>query len=200
VARVPYLEMGSLGPGPEDPTPYSADWVSDHNIHRAMANHPEALRVFWPRIGMWLRGKSSLEPRLRELAIIQTSYTTASGYEFAHHVHFAKTIGVTEDDVWALIDESHGKTSQLSELESAVIRMARTLTTDIAIDDDTWTYLHEQLGTQCLLELVLAVSYYNHIIRLVTALQVGIESEDGEEDLQPYLDTFNAPPEIGRWR
>lgn len=200
MARVPYLEMQSLGPGPEDPTPYNADWVSDHNIHRAMANHPEALRVFWPRIGTWLRGKSSLEPRLRELAIIQASYTTASGYEFAHHVHFAKSVGVTEEDVFALIDESKGKPSHLSELESAAIRATRTLTTDIDIDDDTWNFLDDQLGTECLLELVLAVSYYNHIIRLVTALQVEIESEEGEEDLKPYLERFDAPEEIGRWR
>jgi alkylhydroperoxidase family enzyme len=200
MVRVPYLEMQSLGPGPEDPTPYNPDWVSDHNIHRAMANHPEALRVFWPRIGMWLRGKSSLEPRLRELAIIQTSYTTASGYEFAHHVHFAKSVGVTEEDVLALIDESKGKQSHLNELDSAAIRLARTLTTDIDVDDTTWNFLHDRLGTECLLELVLAVSYYNHIIRLVTALQVGIQSEEGEEDLKPYLDKFDAPEEIGRWR
>lgn len=200
MARVPYLQMQSLGPVPTDPTPYSADWVSDHNIHRAMANHPEALRVFWPRIGTWLRGKSSLEPRLRELAIIQASYMTASGYEFAHHVHFAKSIGVTEKDVFAIIDETKNTPSHLSKLESAAIRAARTLTTDIEIDDNTWSFLHDQLGTECLMELVLVVSYYNHIIRLVTALHIGIESEDGEEDLKPYLEKFDAPADIGRWR
>lgn len=62
MVRVPYLEMSSLEPMPDDPSPYNPDWLSEHNLHRAMANHPEALRVFWPRIGTWLHGKGASPP------------------------------------------------------------------------------------------------------------------------------------------
>jgi len=198
--RLPFVEMQTLKPILEDPSPYNPDWLSDHNIHRVMGNHPEALRVFWPRIGTWLRGKSSLDVRFRELAIIQASYITASGYEFAHHVEYARSVGVTEEDVFAIIEESKGNPSHLSRLDSIVIRVARTLTTQIEIDDADWALLKVELGTECLIELVLAVSYYNHIIRLVTALQIGIESEEGEEKLKPHLEKFAPPKEIGRWR
>ena len=80
MALFPYVDMETLDPIRDDPSPYNPDCISGHNIHRAMAHHPEALRVFWPRIGTWIRGKSILDPRLRELAIIQASYVTACGY------------------------------------------------------------------------------------------------------------------------
>ncbi|MGF1617478.1 MAG: carboxymuconolactone decarboxylase family protein [Acidimicrobiia bacterium] len=201
MVRVPYIDVETLDPIPVDPSPYDPDWISTHNIHRAMANHPEALRVFWPRIGTWIRGKSSLEPRLRELAIIQASYITASGYEFSHHVHYAEQVGVTHEEVLAIIAETNGEKSTLSELERNVLKAARDLTVDLQIDDATWSFLEEQLGHVPLIELVLVTSYYNHIIRLVAALQIGVDGgEEGEAALASYLERYPPPHQIGRWR
>jgi len=200
MVRIPYVDMETLDPIREDPSPYNPDWISDHNIHRAMAHHPEALRVFWPRIGTWIRGKSTLAPRLRELAIIQASYVTASGYEFSHHVHYAEQVGVTHEDVLAIIAETNGQASKLNELERSVVKAARDLTVNLQIDDATWSFLEEQLSRVHLTEMVLVISYYNHVIRLVAALQIGIESEEGEATLAPYLDRYPAPHQIGRWR
>jgi len=201
MVRVPYIDMEMLAPLPDDPSPYNPDWLSANNIHRAMANHPEALRVFWPRIGAWMRFKSTLEPRLRELAIIQASYVTASGYEFAHHVHYAESIGMTHEDILAIIDESNGKTSNLTELERTVLKAARDLTLKLQIDDATWALLDAHLRRENLIELVLVTSYYNHIIRLVTALQIGIEGgKEHETSLAPYLERYAPPSDIGVWR
>ncbi len=43
-------------------------------------------------------------------------------------------------------------------------------------------------------------SPYNHVIRLVAALQIGIESEEGEATLAPCLERYPAPHQVGRWR
>jgi len=201
MVRVPYIDMETLDPLAEDPTPYNPEWVSGNNIHRAMAHHPEALRVFWPRIGTWMRYKSGLDQRLRELAIIQASYVTASGYEFAHHVHFAETIGITHDDILAIIDESNGKPGALPDLERAVLKAARDLTLTVEIADETWAYLAANLRREHLIELVLVTSYYNHVIRLVTALQIGIEDGRAHEtSLAPYLERYAPPASVGYWR
>jgi len=201
MVRVPYIDMETLEPLREDPSPYSPDWISGNNIHRAMSNHPEALRVFWPRIGAWMRFKSTLDERLRELAIIQASYVTASGYEFAHHVHFAESIGMTHEDILAIIDESNGKPSSLPELERTVLKAARELTLNVEIADDTWAVLEAQLCRENLIELVLVTSYYNHVIRLVTALQIGIEGgREHETTLAPYLERYAPPASVGYWR
>lgn len=201
MVRVPYIDMETLDPISADPSPYDPDWISTHNIHRALAHHPEALRVFWPRIGKWIRGKSSLAPRLRELAIIQTSYVTASGYEFSHHVHYAESVGVSNEDVLAIIAESNGQTSHLGDVERSILRAARDLTLDVQIDDATWSLLDAHLGRMALIELVLVTSYYNHIVRLVAALQIGVEEGDeGEAALASYLQLYPPPPGIGQWR
>ena len=201
MALFPYVDMETLDPIRDDPSPYNPDWISGHNIHRAMAHHPEALRVFWPRIGTLIRGKSILDPRLRELAIIQASYVTACGYEFSHHVHYAATVGVTHEDVLAIIAETNGEHSGLHPLERTVIKAARDLTVNLQIDDATSSYLEDHLGRVCFIELVLVTSYYNHIIRLVTALQIGVEGGDpGEAALVSYLKNYDQPPQIGRWR
>lgn len=200
MARVPYHDVESLDPIPEDPTPYDPAWTSTHNLHRAMANHPEALRVFWPRIGKWIRGKSLLEPRLRELAIIQASYVTASAYEFAHHVRYAEEVGVTHEDIIAIIAETNGEKSTLDELERNVAKAARDLTLELQIDDATWSFLEEQLGHERLIEMVLVTSYYNHIIRLVAALHIEVESNDGKTPLADFLERYPPPQHIGSWR
>ena len=201
MVRVPYIDMETLDPLLEDPSPYTPQWVSGNNIHRAMANHPEALRVFWPRIGTWMRFKSTLDQRLRELAIIQVSYVMASGYEFAHHVHFGETIGITHDDILAVIDASNGKPCALTELERAVLKAARELTLNVEIADDTWSFLESHLRREHLIELVLVTSYYNHVIRLVAALQIGFEDGRAHEtSLAPYLERYAPPASVGSWR
>jgi len=166
-----------------------------------MANHPEALRVFWPRIGTWLHGKGGLAARLRELAIIQSSYVTASGYEFAHHVTLAMTKGLTHDDILAIIDQSSGKASGLSAFERSVLKAARDLTLHAQIDDETRAVLEGGLSRKDLIELVVVTSYYNHIIRLVSALRITLDDGHAKETgLKAVLERCPPPPGIGVWR
>lgn len=202
MARVPYLEMDSLDPMPEDPSPYNPDWASDHNLHRAMANHPEALRVFWSRIGTWLHTKGGLAERLRRFAIIQASYVTANGYEFAHHVNGALNSGaLTHEDILAMIDESNGKETDLSAFERSVLKMARDLTLKCEVDDETWAALEAEMDIKDLLELVLSTSYYNHNIRLTAALKITLDDGHAKEiGLKSVLERYPPHPSIGVWR
>ncbi|MEZ6154146.1 MAG: hypothetical protein R3C09_28955 [Pirellulaceae bacterium] len=199
--RVPYIDMETLDPIREDPTPYDPDFVTDHNLHRAMSNHPELVRVFWPRIGKWIHTQSTIARRLRELAIITASYVTASGYEFAWHAHGAvENCGFTHDDLLGIIAEANGETSTLNELDRHVCKAARDLTLDTQIDDATWSFLEKELGIKQLLELVVTTSYYNHVIRVVGAVKISIEGENGEADREPYLKRYSPPKHVGTWR
>ncbi|MEZ6131065.1 MAG: hypothetical protein R3C59_20530 [Planctomycetaceae bacterium] len=56
----------------------------------------------------------------------------------------------------------------------------------IQIDDATWSFLEKELGIKQLLELVVTTSYYNHVIRVVGAVKISIEGENGEADREPY--------------
>ena len=188
MARVPYLDKQDL---PEDQQHLIARPI---NLLRALANNPDAMQVF-SHIGMWIRHEVPLDPRLRELAILQVGYVTGSSYEFSHHVKIGGGFGVTPEDIDAILAETRGVTTSLPELDRTVLRAARDLTNDIQIADDDWQTLEAALGRERLMELVLVISYYNHVVRVLAALQVDVEEEWSEP-----LTTYSPPDHLEAWR
>jgi alkylhydroperoxidase family enzyme len=187
MARVPYLTVEDLAP--------EHHWLLERpaNIFRALANNPDAWRPF-STAGRWIRFEAPVDPRLREMAILQVGYVTACAYEFAHHVEIGKRFGVTEEDIDAIIRETAGEGSGLPALDVAVLAAARMLTTDTDLSDELWSTLEEGLGREHVIELVLVIGYYNHIVRVLRALRV--ELEDGYADV---LDAY-PPPAGATWR
>lgn len=188
MARVPYVNKEDL---PEEQRHLIGRPI---NLLRALANNPDAMQAF-SGIGMWIRHEAPLDPRLRELAILQVGYATGSGYEFSHHVEIGQNFGVTEADIEAMIAESKGEESALPALDRAVLRAARDLTIDVQLADETWQELEEGLGRERLLELILVISYYNHAVRVLSALQV-----DVEEEWAAPLAKYSPPEKFGAWR
>ena len=62
------------------------------------------------------------------------------------------------------------------------------MTVDLRISDDTFAELQRELDNERLTDLVVAISFYNGLVRLLEAMQV-----DVEEDYLPYLDEFPLP-------
>jgi len=91
MARVPYLEPADLAPENRD--------LLKRNItlHRALVNSPEATRSFLG-LARYIRFQSRLDPRLREMAILQVGYSAKSPYEYSHHIKIAREFGVSDDD------------------------------------------------------------------------------------------------------
>jgi alkylhydroperoxidase family enzyme len=102
MARVPYLDKSDLPPELQD--------ILNRPIalNRAMANSPHAARAFGVP-AMYIRHKSKLDPRLREMAILQVGYLAKSPYEYSHHVKIGREFGVTDDDIRAIGEETAGR-------------------------------------------------------------------------------------------
>lgn len=181
MALVPYLVESDLD---ESDRPLLARPI---NLFRALVNSPEGLRHF-AGTGRWIRHGCELDPRLRELAILQVGYLTASAYEFSHHIEIGHDFGVTDDDITGMIDETHGRDSELGELEKTVLRAARQITADKRTDTDTWAALEAALGRARLVDLVIVVAHYNAVVRILGTLQI-----DLEPGYARYLDAFPLP-------
>lgn len=154
------------------------------NLFRALANSPEALRHF-NVLGTWIRHGCELDPRLRELAILQVGYLTASPYEWSHHVKIGRDFGVTDEDLTGLMAATRGEPHPFGELESAVLSAARELTEQQRVTDSTWETLGRHLDDGRRVDLVLVASFYNAVVRVLGGLQV-----DVEPDYQGYLEQF----------
>jgi alkylhydroperoxidase family enzyme len=87
-------------------------------------------------IGGYIRFKSKLDPRLRELAILQVGWMEKSEYEFTHHVKIGKEFGVTDADIRGMMAETEGTPSNLEPLAKAILKGAREMVRacDVGLD------------------------------------------------------------------
>ena len=106
MARLPYLEADQVAPE------YRDMLKRNTNLHKLLVNSPDMARAF-NGVGSYIRFKSKLDPRLRELAILQVGWMEKSEYEFTHHVKIGKEFGVTDEDIEGLMAETEGKPSKL---------------------------------------------------------------------------------------
>ena len=124
MARVPYLNQSDLPPEHQE---LLARPIA---LNRAMANSPNASRAM-SVLAMYIRHKSKLDARLRELAILQVGYLAKQPYEWSHHV---------------------------------------------------------KLGREQVIDLTLAIAFYNSVVRILGTLQIDVEPE-----YQRYLEEHPLP-------
>ena len=181
MARVPYLEPSDLAPEDQDLLKRPI-W-----LFKALVNSPKAARAFGG-LGSYIRYGSKLDPRLRELAILQVGWLARSPYEWSHHVKLGHDFGVTDDDIRALIDDTEGRPTSLDRLSRLVLKAAREMTGQGAMAEATFATLQAELGNELVVDLTLAIGFYNAVVRVLATLQI-----DVEPDYQPYLDRFPLP-------
>jgi alkylhydroperoxidase family enzyme len=181
MARVPYLNQSDLPPEHQE---LLARPIA---LNRAMANSPNASRAM-SVLAMYIRHKSKLDARLRELAILQVGYLAKQPYEWSHHVKLGREFGVTDDDIRAIANETAGRPTKLDELSKAVLRAAREMTNDLAMSDATFATLEKALGREQVIDLTLAIAFYNSVVRILGTLQIDVEPE-----YQRYLEEHPLP-------
>ena len=184
MARVPYLDKDDLAPENQDLLSRTI------SLNRALVNSPEACRAFG-RVGQFIRYKSKLDARLRELAILQVGYLARSPYEWSHHVKIGYDFGVSDEDIKGLIDDTHGRSNGLDARTRLVLRSAREIANDGGMGQTTWDALHKELSAELMVDLTLTISFYCAVVRVLATLQI-----DVEPDYQPYLDRYPLPAKI----
>ncbi len=181
MARIPYLTRDDLAPKDK------ALLDRDIALNRMLAHTPNGARAFG-RLGGFIRSQSRLDPRLREMAILQVGYVARSPYEFSHHIKIGHDFGVSDNDIRALIAETEGRASDLRELDRAVLRAAREMADDGAVSPETFAILERELDNERLVDLVITIAFYCGVVRLLATLEVDVEPE-----YQQYLEQFPLP-------
>jgi alkylhydroperoxidase family enzyme len=181
MARVPYLNVADLPPEQQDllKRPIA--------LFKALVNSPGGARAF-SALGQFIRYGSKLDPRLRELAILQVGWLARSPYEWSHHVKIGHDFGVSDDDIRGLIDESAGRESGLDPLARSILRAAREMTEQGAMTDATFAEVQAALGNEQVVDLTLTIAFYNAVVRVLATLRI-----DVEDDYLPYLRQFPLP-------
>jgi alkylhydroperoxidase family enzyme len=181
MARVPYLQKSDLAAEQQDLL------ARNITLFQALVNSPNAARAF-SALGQFIRFKSRLDPRLRELAILQVGYLARQPYEWSHHIKIGRDFGVSDADIKALIADSDGKANDLEPLAKSVLKAAREMTTDLSISDATYAELKGSLDDERLIDLTITIAFYNAVVRVLHTLKI-----DVEDTYQGYLAEFPLP-------
>src|SRR5258708_32938064 len=102
MARLPYLDKSDLLPEHQDLL------ARNLNLYRVLAHSPRAARSL-NTLATYIRDGSRLDPRLRELAILQASYLTRPAWGYSHHIRTGPEIGLSADDVRGGGDGTSGR-------------------------------------------------------------------------------------------
>ena len=181
MARVPDLSVEDLAEADRDllKRPIA--------LHKALTNSPKAARAF-SGLGQFIRYGSRLDPRLREMAILQVGWQARSPYEWSHHVKIGKDFGVSHADILGLIAESEGRDSGLEPLAKLVLLAAREAAAGPGVSEGTYKALAAQFDHELMVELVVTISFYCAVVRTLSSLAIEVEPE-----YQPYLDQYPLP-------
>jgi alkylhydroperoxidase family enzyme len=175
LARLPYRDAADLAPEDRDLL------VRPVNIYRAMVNAPGITRAFLG-LANQIRHESKLDPRLREIAILQVAWSVRSAYEWSHHVKIGRTFGVTESDLRAI---ASGDDAALDEQPRAIRRAAQAMAEAGDLDDAAMASLRSFLDEERLTELLLICGMYVGLARFLHVARVEVEADYAKE-LQEY--------------
>jgi alkylhydroperoxidase family enzyme len=181
MARVPYLDSYDLAPENRDLL------ARNINLYRALVHSPDGLRSF-TTLAKYIRFHSKVDPRLREMAILQVGYVTRSPYEYSHHVKIGREFGVKDEDIRAIEAETKGQATNLTSLERSILRAARELSAQPSLSDGTFAGLRKELSNEQIVDLLMTIAFYAGVVRLLAALQI-----DVEDDYMRYLQEFPLP-------
>jgi len=164
------------------PYPDSADLPKDLqdkllpsslNVVRMMANAPASFNGFQEFAGSILFG-SEFDPRKREIAVLRVAQVTHASYEWTHHVTFAKSVGVTDEEISKI--ETENPVTSLDEEGNLLCRVAEEISLDVRLSDEALSQILDRYGVRGATELILCCSYFNMVSRFLESTRVDLES------------------------
>ncbi len=180
MARLPYLNPEDLS---EEDRPLLKRMIT---LHRCLVNSPGAARAF-SGLGQYIRFQAKIDPRLRELAILQVGWLAKSSYEWSHHVKIGYDFGVTDADIAGMIADTASQPSSLDALTKLVLQGAREIYAG-GMSAETFAALQAYLNNEQMVDLTVTAAFYCAVVRTLATLAI-----DVEPDYQKYLDKYPFP-------
>lgn len=146
------------------------------HLYRALAHSPELARTWFDFV--WsLRDQATTPRSLREIAILRTAVRHGSDYEWAHHVRMATEAGVLDETIRAIErwpDDADDAPS-FSREEDLALRLTDAIC-DGTVPDELVDACLALFGATAYVEMVLTISAYVMVPRVLEALRVPLEA------------------------
>jgi alkylhydroperoxidase family enzyme len=144
-------------------------------VYRTFARHP-ALYVPRQILSEYIRTKSTLSPRVREMLILRIGWRCQSAYEWAAHAPAGRRAGLTDEDIRMLARSGY---AGWSSADAAIVRAADELFDDDVISDGTWKALDDQFDERQLLDVLITTGGYRMVSMVLNTF--GVPAEPNSE-------------------
>ncbi|WP_394554817.1 carboxymuconolactone decarboxylase family protein [Agromyces sp. MMS24-JH15] len=170
-----FAALRAHAPGGADAAPDAVPQRPKANILGIYAWHPDFIRGWMP-FSNHLR-HSTLSDRLREIAILRTTWLGYGEYEWAQHVWMSTASGALTEAEVAALSEGPDAASWSPEDAAIVRSIDEMVTGDKLVSDATWAQVAAQLDRQQLIDFVFTVGTYD--MHCMAFRNLGLELEPG---------------------
>jgi 4-carboxymuconolactone decarboxylase len=178
VARLPYPDPDSA----PEPVREALQALPPLNIFRMLAHAETALRPFL-RFGGTILGRLELDPKLRELAILEVAARTEARYEWVQHVSIGRHVGLSDGQIAALERRETQQSAALGDAERAVVAFAAEVVAGPRVSDATFDAVSRWLSPREIVELLLTIGNYMMLARVMTTLELELDDPAGDQVL-----------------
>jgi uncharacterized peroxidase-related enzyme len=174
VPRVQYIEKDAASPELKKLYEgFEAQFgIQTPNVVKALANSPGLANKVFP-LANYFMNQSSLNKRVRELAVLMLMKRCNCEYGFVRHIDIAKGVGITQEQ----IDEigNYQSSSCFTPDDKVILRYAEELTLKARVDDELYSKTEKLVGKDHIVDLTGAIAFWNMMARNLNALQVTLE-------------------------
>jgi len=170
MARIPYFD-------PAQATGRAAkayERLPKLNIFRMLGHSGELMDGF-VKFGGQILNFMSLDPGLREIAIVRVGVLSGAGYEVYQHERISRDVGLSDAVIAAIHDGPDAAVFDAAQLE--VMAFTDDLVKNVRASDATFQPILKRHGPKGAQELTLTIGYYMLVSRFLETFDVDIEDK-----------------------
>ena len=177
MALLPYLDL-------KDASPEVQKLLTGRpvvlNVQRMTAN-AQKIFVQRSRLSNALFTQTTIDPRLRELAILRTAKNCKSVYEWTQHVPAARHVGLSEQQINSIEDWQDA--AHFSDLERLVLKFTDEVNANVKASHETLEGLKNHLSPGEIIELLIIIGHWRQTASILETTEVDLEEFAGKVDI-----------------
>ena len=156
---------------PESVASLKDSFATALNVYRTMAHHPDLLAAWAP-----LRAHVVTAPNLSadqsEVVILRTGHRLAAPYEWAHHVHRGRKIGMEDSRISSVA----GDLSEMSPEDRILAGAVDQLFDNSKLSEQVRTDLCELVGAKGMFDVIATVGFYSVLGYIVNSFETPVDT------------------------
>ena len=147
----------------------------DLNVFRLLANAPHVFAGWTPMVDE-LFESPTFSLRMREVIILRVAHLQGSRYELAQHTGIARTAGLTEQQINAIVDTDDLDAAGFSGTERTALDVVTELCSTHRLRDDSFATAHAAFGDEAFTELLMIISCYFGLALVLNAVDLDVDA------------------------